>query len=174
MVVFDAPARVVDGAKGKVVPAGDFPKTVVYDRWKAKDVCAVSNGVWLVDMGVNFAGTFRVTLRNTREDQVVKFRKGELKHADNTVNGMRLSRGRSRIRPEDRFSESPKNATRSFAAMRGKRPSNRGWRFTSSATFRSRGWQRRRVRRTSSSGLVGRREGPLGLHLFQREAEPAS
>lgn len=87
-VTFDRPARIVDGPRGEVVPAGDFPKTVIYDRWKAKDVSEVSNGVWLVDMGVNFAGTFRARLRNVKDGQRICFRKGELKHADGSVNVM--------------------------------------------------------------------------------------
>ena len=82
----DRAARVVTGPSGAVVPAGGFPKTVVYDRWTARAVTAVSNGVWLVDMGVNFAGTYRVTLRRTAEGQVVRFRLGERMHPDGSVN----------------------------------------------------------------------------------------
>lgn len=87
-LAFDRAARVVDGPKGVVAAAGDFPKTVIYGRWPAKAVTAVTDGVWLVDMGVNFAGTFRARLRNVRDGQVVRFRKGELKHADGSVNVM--------------------------------------------------------------------------------------
>lgn len=85
-VAFDRPARIVDGPKGAVVPAGGFPKTVIYDRWKSKSVSEVSNGVWLVDMGVNFAGTFRARLRNVKEGQRIRFRMGELKNRDGSVN----------------------------------------------------------------------------------------
>lgn len=83
---FDRAARIVEGPRGKVVSAEDFPKTVVYNRWTAKAVTPVTDGVWLVDMGVNYAGTFRAKLRNVADGQVVRFRKGELKHPDGSVN----------------------------------------------------------------------------------------
>ncbi len=83
------PARIaLDPPKGKVVPRGEMPPIVVYDRWKAKSVTAVKDGRWFVDMGVNFAGTIRATLRGTRDGDVVTFRYGELKHPDGTVNVM--------------------------------------------------------------------------------------
>ena len=79
------PAR---GPAGRVVDAGDFPKTVVYDRWTAKEVRQIARGVWRVDFGVNFAGTFRTTLRNVPEGSVVRFRSGERVNDDGTVNVM--------------------------------------------------------------------------------------
>lgn len=87
-VVLGRAAREVPGPGGEVLPAEDFPKTVVYRRWLAQDVTEVSNGVWLVDMGVNFAGTFKARMRNVKDGQVIRFRKGERKHADGTVNVM--------------------------------------------------------------------------------------
>ena len=87
-------ARVVPGPTGRMTPAGDFPKIVVYDRWTAKSVipCVVPPGEpprWLVDMGVNFAGTLRVRLRGVPAGTEVRFRQGELKNdIDDTVNGM--------------------------------------------------------------------------------------
>ena len=77
-----------DPPKGKVLPRGDMPPVVVYDRWKAKGVSALPGGRWLVDMGVNFAGTIRATLRGTHDGDVVTFRYGELKYPDGTVNVM--------------------------------------------------------------------------------------
>ena len=82
------PARMAAGPAGRIVPAGDFPKTVVYDSWKAKSVTKVADGKWLVDMGVNFAGTYRAVLRNVPEGATIKFRSGELKNADGSVNVM--------------------------------------------------------------------------------------
>ena len=83
------PARKTgDVPKGNVVPRGDFPPVIVYDRWKAKCVTQISEGRWLVDMGVNFAGTMRATLKGTRDGDVVTFRYGELKYPDGTVNVM--------------------------------------------------------------------------------------
>ena len=82
------PARIVVGPAGKVVAAADFPKTVVYDCWKARAVKTVAKGIWRIDFGVNFAGTFRATLRNVPKDAVVKFRSGERLNDDGTVNVM--------------------------------------------------------------------------------------
>ena len=64
-------ARVApDAPKGAVLPRGDAPPVIVYDRWKAKRMTAIADGGgrparWLVDMGVNFAGTIRATLKGT-------------------------------------------------------------------------------------------------------------
>ena len=77
-----------DPPKGKVLSRGEMPPVVVYDRWKAKGVSALPGGRWLVDMGVNFAGTIRATLRGTHDGDVVTFRYGELKYPDGTVNVM--------------------------------------------------------------------------------------
>ena len=74
------------GPKGKVVPAGDFPKTIVYDRWMAKKVWQVMKGVWVVDFGVNFAGTFRAKLRGVPRGNLVTFRAGERLNDDRSVN----------------------------------------------------------------------------------------
>ena len=83
------PAQIAkDPPKGKVFPRGEMPPIVVYDRWKAKSVTAIRDGRWLVDMGVNFAGTIRATLKGTRDGDVVTFRYGELKYPDGTVNVM--------------------------------------------------------------------------------------
>ena len=77
-----------DPPKGKVLPRGEMPPVVVYDRWKAKSVSALPGGRWIVDLGVNFAGTIRATLRGTHDGDVVTFRYGELKYPDGTVNVM--------------------------------------------------------------------------------------
>ncbi len=83
-------ARVVKGPDGKVVQAGDFPKTVVIGRWKAKSVSRIpgKEGTWLIDMGANRAGTYRVRMRTVPTGTVVKFRLGELMNVDGTVNTM--------------------------------------------------------------------------------------
>ena len=88
-----------DAPKGKVMPRGEMPPIVVYDRWKAKSVKALPDldgalGTtrptkrWIVDMGVNFAGTIRATLKGTHDGDVVTFRYGELQYPDGTVNVM--------------------------------------------------------------------------------------
>ena len=80
------PARIVPGPRGKVTPAGDFPKTVVYARRQARSVAAVTNGAWLVDFGANATGTLRVRLRNVKAGQKVAFRAGERIWPDGTLN----------------------------------------------------------------------------------------
>ena len=79
-------AQKASGPKGGIFPAGDFPKTVVYDRWNAKSVRQVMKGVWVVDFGVNFAGTFRAKLRGVPRGRLVTFRAGERLNDDKTVN----------------------------------------------------------------------------------------
>ena len=79
-------AQKASGPKGCILPAGDFPKTVVYDRWNAKSVRQVVKGVWVVDFGVNFAGTFRAKLRGVPKGSLVTFRAGERLNDDRTVN----------------------------------------------------------------------------------------
>ena len=74
------------GPEGKVIAAGDFPKTAVIGCWKAKSVRQVLKGVWLVDFGVNFTGTFRAKLRNVPRGSLVSFRCGERLNDDRTVN----------------------------------------------------------------------------------------
>ena len=83
------PARIAkDPPRGTVLPRGEMPPVIVYDRWKAKSVKALSGDRWIVDMGVNFAGTLRVTLKGTHDGDVVTFRYGELLYPDGTVNVM--------------------------------------------------------------------------------------
>ena len=79
-------ARVVEGPSGKVVPAGGFPKTVVYARERAKQVTQLAKDVWLVDMGANCAGTIRARLRGVPKGATVRFRQGERQWPDGTVN----------------------------------------------------------------------------------------
>ena len=77
-----------DAPKGAVLPRGEMPPVVIYDRWKAKSVKALPEGRWMVDMGVNFAGTLRATLKGTHDGDVVTFRYGELLYPDGTLNVM--------------------------------------------------------------------------------------
>ena len=82
------PVKIAVGPSGRVVPAEDFPKTVIYDRWQAKEAKQVAKDVWRIDFGVNFAGTFRAKLRGLPKGTLVKFRAGERLNDDNTVNVM--------------------------------------------------------------------------------------
>lgn len=84
---FVAQASVVAGPAGKVLPAGGFPKTVIYRKWKAKSVSPVGKDgkTWLVDMGVNYAGSFRALVRGVEAGGKVRFRMGERRYADGSV-----------------------------------------------------------------------------------------
>lgn len=84
----DSPVRVVEGPQGRICPAADFPKTVVYDRLKAKSVSDLGGNRWLVDFGANVAGTLRVKLRGVPAGREIRFRQGETRNADGTVNVM--------------------------------------------------------------------------------------
>ena len=75
------PARIApDPPKGEVLPRGETPPVVIYDRWRAKSVRA------LVDMGANFAGTLRATFRDTRDGDEISIRYGELLNDDGSLN----------------------------------------------------------------------------------------
>ena len=81
------PARIApDPPKGEVLPRGETPPVVVYDRWKARDVSPLPEGRWLVDMGVNFAGTLRATFRDTRDGDEIVLRYGEILYGDGSLN----------------------------------------------------------------------------------------
>lgn len=77
-----------DAPTGKVLPRGDMPPVVIYDRWKAKSVKSLPDGRWVVDMGVNFAGTMRAKLKGTLNGDIITFRYGELLYKDGSVNVM--------------------------------------------------------------------------------------
>lgn len=82
------PVRIAKPPKGKVLPRGDMPPVVIYDRWKAKSVKMLPDGRFVVDMGVNFAGTFRATLKGTLNGDIITFRYGELLYTNGSVNVM--------------------------------------------------------------------------------------
>lgn len=85
---FAEPARIVSGPSGKIVPAGDFPKTSVIDRKIARSVTRCAEDVWVVDMGVNCAGSIRACLRGVQKGAKIRFRQGERLWPDGTVNVM--------------------------------------------------------------------------------------
>ena len=90
------PARIIDGPKAVLTPAGDMPKVVVYKRWTAKAVTEPKPGLFVADFGENFAGNLRMTFRNVRDGQVVSMRYGELLNADGTVNVMTTVAGQQK------------------------------------------------------------------------------
>lgn len=79
-------ARIVKGPVGKICPAEDFPKVVIFNVRRPVSVMARPNGAYLVDFGANAAGTLRVRLRNVKAGQKVAFRQGERLFADGSLN----------------------------------------------------------------------------------------
>ena len=79
------PARVVAGPKGRIQPRGDFPQVIVRERVKAAKVVR-QGGRFLVDFGVNLAGTIRLTLRHVKDGQRIRCRYGESLWSDGTIN----------------------------------------------------------------------------------------
>lgn len=80
------PARVVEGPKGMVLPRGDFPQVVIVERLKPRSITRQGGGRFLVDFGVNIAGTIRLVLRDTTNGQHVVCRYGESLWSDGTLN----------------------------------------------------------------------------------------
>ena len=80
------PARAVEGPKGMVLPRGDFPQVVIVERLKPRSITRQGGGRFLVDFGVNIAGTIRLVLRDTTDGQHVVCRYGESLWNDGTLN----------------------------------------------------------------------------------------
>lgn len=95
------PARVVAGPKGAVLPAENAPKTIVYERWKARAVHEPKPGVFVVDFGVNFAGNVRSLFRGVGEGETVAIKYGEILNPDGTVNGLTTVAGQLK-KPENK------------------------------------------------------------------------
>ncbi len=75
-----------EGPGGKLQKAF-FPPIQVTERITPVNIYESQNGIYVVDMGVNFAGTYRIKLSGTAGDSVV-FRFGERIYPDGTLNPM--------------------------------------------------------------------------------------
>ncbi|SHF84462.1 alpha-L-rhamnosidase [Mariniphaga anaerophila] len=75
-----------DGPGGKLQKAF-FPPIRVTERIRPEKIYSSEKGIWMVDLGVNFAGTFRIKLTGEPGDSVV-FRFGERIYPDGTLNPM--------------------------------------------------------------------------------------
>ncbi|WP_373496474.1 family 78 glycoside hydrolase catalytic domain [Aquiflexum sp.] len=64
-----------------------FPAVQVTEEISPKAVYAVATGKYIVDMGVNFTGTYRIKLRGNEGDNIT-FRFGERIYEDGTLNPM--------------------------------------------------------------------------------------
>lgn len=81
-----SPAIEKKGPGGKLQKAF-FPAIQVVDIKQAVEIFEAPKGVYVVDMGVNFTGIFKIKLRG-KEGDTVKFRFGERIYKDHTLNPM--------------------------------------------------------------------------------------
>ncbi len=77
----------VNGPAGVLQPR-QAPRIGIRDTWTAASVTAPKPGVYVVDLGRNFAGQARFQLGAGSAGQSVTFRYGELLKPDGTVNGL--------------------------------------------------------------------------------------
>ncbi len=75
------------GPAGALVPR-DAPPVAVRERWTARSIHEPAPGVYVADLGRNFAGWARIRLGPGLAGEAVTFRYGELLHTNGTVNGM--------------------------------------------------------------------------------------
>lgn len=75
-----------DGPGGKLQKAF-FPSIQITKNIKPVSISALENDRWLVDMGVNFSGTYRVKMKGKRND-TVRFRLGERIYGNGELNPM--------------------------------------------------------------------------------------
>lgn len=71
---------------GKLVKAF-FPPVEITEEIKPVKIFSPANGVWMVDMGVNFTGTYKIKLSGDVGDTIV-FKFGERVYEDGNVNPM--------------------------------------------------------------------------------------
>lgn len=79
-------AELANPPGGKLQPAF-FPPVEVTKEITPVDVYATEPGVWIVDMGVNFTGTYKIKLAGDVGDTIL-FRFGERVYEDGTLNPM--------------------------------------------------------------------------------------
>ncbi len=80
-------ASPVAGPAGELLPR-NAPPIAVREAWRAASVAGPKPGVWVVDLGLNFAGIARFRLGRGPAGRAVTFRYGELLNPDGTVNGL--------------------------------------------------------------------------------------
>lgn len=72
---------------GGLLQKAFFPPTQVTEEIKPLEIYASKPGIWIVDMGVNFTGTYRIKLTGNRDD-TISFRFGERIYEDRSLNPM--------------------------------------------------------------------------------------
>jgi len=80
------PAQVGNGPGGELQPAF-FPPVRIMEEINPIAVSTLSNGKHMVDMGINFTGTYRIRLP-ANEGDTITFRFGERVYEDGTLNPM--------------------------------------------------------------------------------------
>ena len=80
------PAQITEGPGGELQEAF-FPPVQITEEITPVDIYSPKAGTWLVDMGVNFTGTFRIKLSGNPGDTIT-FRAGERVYEDGTINPM--------------------------------------------------------------------------------------
>lgn len=80
------PAQITEGPGGQLQKAF-FPPVQITQEITPLDIYSPAAGTWLVDMGVNFTGTFRIKLSGTAGDTIA-FRVGERIYEDGSLNPM--------------------------------------------------------------------------------------
>ena len=81
------PASLATGPAGTLLPR-NAPRVGIRSTWPAASVTEPKSGVYVVDLGRNFAGHAHVQLAAGPAGRLVSFRYGELLKPDGTVNGM--------------------------------------------------------------------------------------
>lgn len=80
------PAKLKEGPGGKLQKAF-FPPIRITSRFSPVEIYTAPNETYIVDLGVNFAGTYRIKLKGEPGDSIV-FRFGERIYSDGTLNPM--------------------------------------------------------------------------------------
>lgn len=80
------PAQVTEGPGGKLQRAF-FPPVAITQEITPVDIYSPQAGTWIVDMGVNFTGTFKIKLSGNPADTIA-FRVGERVYEDGSLNPM--------------------------------------------------------------------------------------
>ncbi len=80
------PAQVTEGPGGKLQKAF-FPPVQITQEISPVEIYSPQAGTWLVDMGVNFTGTFKIKLSGNSGDTIA-FRVGERIYEDGSLNPM--------------------------------------------------------------------------------------
>jgi alpha-L-rhamnosidase len=80
-------AATIGNPPGGKIEKAFFPSIEITQEIMPVDISSPEKGVWMVDMGVNFTGTYKIKLSGAEGDTIV-FKFGERIYEDGTVNPM--------------------------------------------------------------------------------------